>query len=81
VIAFSPCIDWGFPDMKEAVEMMKEAVDCGYWSLYRYNPSKTKPLSLDSKKIRGDLFQYLAKQGRFEKLVRMNKDLAINLHD
>ena len=40
---------------------MKEAVDCGYWSLYRYNPTKSKPLSLDSKKIRGDLFQSLSK--------------------
>lgn len=60
---------------------MKEAVECGYWSLYRYNPSLAKPLTLDSKKIRGDLFEFLAKQGRFEKLVRVNRDLAENLHD
>lgn len=45
---------------------MKEAVECGYWSLYRFNPLKEKPLMLDSKKIRGDLFEYLKKQRRFE---------------
>lgn len=81
LICFSPCIDWGFADMKQAADMMKEAVDCGYWSLYRYNPALEKPLTVDSKKIRGDLFEFLAKQGRFEKLVRVNRDLAVNLHD
>lgn len=40
---------------------MKEAVDCGYWNMYRFNPLLDKPLTLDSKKVRGDLFSYLAK--------------------
>lgn len=81
ILALSPCIDWGFDNMKQAAEMMAKAVDCGYWNLYRYNPLNAKPLTLDSKKIRGDLMEYLKSQGRFERLVRMDKDVASRLHD
>ena len=28
---------------------MKRAVDAGYWILYRYDPRKEKPLTIDSK--------------------------------
>lgn len=34
IIAYSPCIDWGI-DMKYMMDEMKEAVDSGYWTLYR----------------------------------------------
>lgn len=42
--------------------MMKDAVESGYWTLYRYDPRKEKPLTLDSKKIRKDLMSYLGRQ-------------------
>lgn len=44
------------------MEVEKEAVECGYWNLYRYNPLKENPLNLDSKKIRGDLMHFLKRQ-------------------
>ena len=34
IIAYAPCIDWGI-DMKHMMDEMKEAVESGYWSLYR----------------------------------------------
>ena len=37
LIAFSHCIGWGI-DMTTAMEHQKEAVACGYWPLYRYDP-------------------------------------------
>ena len=33
----SPCIDWGI-DMKDMMQQQKDAVDSGYWPLYRYDP-------------------------------------------
>jgi hypothetical protein len=42
---------------------------------------KDNPLTIDSKKIRGDLMDFLKRQARFEKLVRTNKELAGILHD
>ena len=34
IICYAPCIDWGI-EMKHMMDEMKEAVDSGYWSLYR----------------------------------------------
>jgi len=30
--------------MKNSVNIQKEAVECGYWSLYRYDPRLEVPL-------------------------------------
>ena len=35
IIAYSPCIDWGI-DMTYMMEKQKEAVESGYWTLYRW---------------------------------------------
>ena len=34
IIAYSPCIDWGI-EMKHMMDEMEDAVDSGYWTLYR----------------------------------------------
>ena len=51
IIGYAPCemhsIKGG---MVNCQAEMKRAVDCGYWNLFRYNPAKEKPFSLDSKK-------------------------------
>ncbi|MDR1815299.1 MAG: pyruvate:ferredoxin (flavodoxin) oxidoreductase [Clostridiales Family XIII bacterium] len=50
VIAYAPCIEHGIKlGMDRAVEEMKRAVQAGYWHLYRYDPRKEKPFTLDSK--------------------------------
>lgn len=39
VIALCPCINWSFKKGQgNAVQEEKNAVKCGYWPLYRYNP-------------------------------------------
>lgn len=35
------------------------AVECGYWNLYRYDPRKLKPFSLDSKRITRELSEFI----------------------
>ena len=50
IIAYSPCINHGIrKGMGAAQQEEKNAVECGYWQLLRYNPAAENPLSLDSK--------------------------------
>ena len=37
IIAFSHCISWGI-DMTTGMQLQKEAVACGYWPLYHFDP-------------------------------------------
>ena len=46
----------------------KDAVDTGYWPLYRYDPRNEKPLRLDSKRKR-PVSDFLAEENRFASLV------------
>lgn len=83
IIAYSPCIDWGI-EMKDMMDEQKKAVESGYWTLYRYDPrNRSKgqnPLSLDSRRLKGDLKQFLHSQNRFQQLVRKNEEHAKILH-
>jgi len=69
VIALSHCIGWGI-DMTKGMQYQKEAVTCGYWPLYSYDPRKAKPLSLDSKEPKGSFKEFAMKQARFAMLSR-----------
>ena len=77
ILAYSPCIDWGI-DMKYMMDAQKLAVDSGYWNLYRYDPRKTTPLTLDAKKKKIELEQYLSTENRYSRLVRADNSLARN---
>ena len=60
IIAYSPCINHGI-DMSRSVEESKQAVECGYWNLYRFDPRKEdageNPFTLDSKEPDYEKFQ------------------------
>jgi len=50
VIAYTPCIAHGIKaGMANIQTVMKDAVESGYWSLYRYDPRLDVPFQLDSK--------------------------------
>lgn len=62
IIAYSPCINHGLrAGMKNTQQEEKNAVEAGYWNLYRYNPmleqEKKNPLVLDSKEPDWSKFQ------------------------
>ncbi|CAE7795397.1 PFOR, partial [Symbiodinium necroappetens] len=84
ILAYSPCISQGFP-MAESIQHCQMAVDSGYWPLYRYNPEAAahgnNPFQLDSKKIKGDLFKFLAKENRFAAVMRRDPKHAQELDD
>ena len=88
VLAYTPCQQHGYPSnlgMSKLVDVTKQAVQTGYWPLYRYDPRRASegknPFQLDFKKVKGDLKQYLATQNRYQTLVRNNPEYAAELQD
>ena len=79
VIAYSHCIEHGL-EMEDGMLHQKDAVDTGYWPLYRYDPRHPKPLRLDSKRKRpvGD---FLAEENRFASLQRSRPETAAELDE
>ncbi len=78
IIALSHCIGWGI-DMAAAMQCQKEAVECGYWPLYHYDPREPKAFSLDSKPPKGAFKDFALKQARFAILARSNPEQSERL--
>ncbi|WP_294377708.1 pyruvate:ferredoxin (flavodoxin) oxidoreductase [uncultured Clostridium sp.] len=86
IIAYSPCINHGIKiGMSNSQEEEKKAVECGYWNLYRYNPSLCgsgkNPFSLDSKDPKGDLKEFLMGEVRYSSLAKVFPEEAEKLFD
>ena len=80
VIAYCHCIGQGI-DMKTGMELQKEAVKCGYWPLWSYDPRLEKPFQLASKAPEGFLKDFEAKQNRFKSLNRINPEAAAKFQE
>jgi pyruvate-ferredoxin/flavodoxin oxidoreductase len=82
IIAYSTCIAHGI-DMATGMSHMKDAVDSGYWPLYRFDPLSEAegkpPLVLDSKAATIPLREFAAKEGRYSLLARSKPDVAEHL--
>ncbi len=79
VIAYSTCIAHGI-DMSTSMTHQKEAVDSGYWPLYRFDPGRIEagehPFHLDSKRPSIPLSRFTSKEARFAMLERSDPDRA-----
>jgi len=82
IIAYSTCIAHGI-EMSTGMSHMKEAVDSGYWPLYRFDPARGKagehPMVVDSKAPSIPLGEFAAKEGRYSLLARSKPELAQRL--
>jgi len=79
IIAYSHCIGHGI-NMTTGMELQKEAVACGYWPLYHFDPrDAAQPFHLDSRKPKGDYKDFAMKQARFAMLARSKPDEAERL--
>lgn len=80
VIAYSHCIAHGY-DMGHGAEQQKNAVNSGYWPLFRFNPMKEKGqrFSLDSKEASLPLKDFLYQETRFNSLIRQNPEHAADV--
>ena len=74
IICYSSCINHGIKKgMGKAQEDMKDAVETGYWHLYRFNPELKEqgknPFILDSKEPKRSLREFLMGQVRYTSLL------------
>ena len=69
IVAYTPCTAHGIKaGMQNVQDEMKRAVEAGYWHLYRYNPAKEKPFTLDSAEPKTDYIDFLNGEVRFSSL-------------
>ena len=69
IVAYTPCISHGIKaGMASAQEEMDRAVKAGYWMLYRYDPRKETPFTLDSKEPVIPFQDFLAGEVRYSAL-------------
>ncbi len=79
IIAFSHCIGWGI-NMVQGLNIQKEAVACGYWPLYTFDPrEETHPFTLVSKKPVGSFKDFAMKEARFAMLARSKPEHSARL--
>jgi pyruvate-ferredoxin/flavodoxin oxidoreductase len=82
IIAYTPCITQGIHGgMSQGLHSAKEAVESGYWSLYRYNPVLMNqgklPMILDYKKPDFHrMIRFMEKQDRFSALLKVDEEKA-----
>jgi pyruvate-ferredoxin/flavodoxin oxidoreductase len=82
IIAYAPCemhsIKGG---MGNCQGEMKMAVDCGYWNLFRFDPSKETPFAMDSKDPKGGYQDFLMNEARYSRLTREFPERADRLFE
>ncbi len=82
IIAYSHCINHGI-NMSNGLTNQKEAVSCGLWPLYRYDPRLAdqgkNPFQLDSKEPDYNLADFMYKEVRFKSLKAANPERAAML--
>ncbi len=85
IIAYAPCINHGLKKgMGKSQAEEEAAVKCGYWHLWRYNPTLEEegknPFSLDSKEPNWEAFQdYLKGEVRFASVMKQYPTEAADL--
>ena len=82
IIAYAPCTSHGLKcGMHDVQGEMKRAVESGYWSLYRYDPRKENPMTLDSKEPTMDYLDFVAGENRFASLTKSFPEEAERLFE
>ena len=86
IIAYAPCINHGLKEgMGRTIANEKQAVDCGYWHLYRFNPlleqEGKNPFILDSKEPTESFKEFIGKQVRYTSLKITFPEIAEELYD
>ena len=81
IIGYAPCemhsIKGG---MMNCQAEMKKAVECGYWNLFRFDPSKeTGKFQLDSKEPKDGYQEFLMNEARYSRLTREFPERATEL--
>ena len=86
IIAYAPCLNHGIEaGMGKTQAQAKRAVEAGYWTLYRFNPTLAdegkNPLTLDSKEPAGGYQDFLKSEIRYASLAKQFPDVAQGLFE
>lgn len=86
IIAYSPCISHGIKEgMGRSIANAGQAIDAGYWHLYRYNPllkeQGKNPFTLDSKEPKASFRDFLMGQVRYTSLAKQSPEQAAILFE
>ncbi|MBP3854498.1 MAG: pyruvate:ferredoxin (flavodoxin) oxidoreductase [Ruminiclostridium sp.] len=80
IICYAPCINHGIKGgLTIAQQVEKEAVEAGYWHLFRFNPDAEQKFTLDSKAPTGDYKTFMMREVRYNSLARANPERAEKL--
>lgn len=81
IIAYTPCITHGIiGGMSKSAEHAREAVHCGYWATYHYNPLAEVTMQVDFKQPNFEnLEQHLRRERRYIELEQKNPEQAVKL--
>jgi pyruvate-ferredoxin/flavodoxin oxidoreductase len=80
IIAYAPCINHhAKAGMGKAMNTMERAVKAGYWHLFRYDPNKAEPFTLDSKEPTDKYNDYIMSESRYSSLAKSFPDRAKEL--
>ncbi len=82
IIAYAHCINHGI-NMAMGLEQQKKAVECGHWSLFRYNPALEaegkNPMIIDSKEPTISFADYALNENRYRMLKLANPTMVDQL--
>ena len=82
ILSYTHCIAHGI-DMATGYETQKQAVSCGHWPLYRFDPRLAEegknPLRMDSKTPTSDFADFAYGQNRFRSLTKSKPEIAKKL--
>ena len=86
IICYAPCINHGIKKgMGKSQENIKDAVESGYWHLYRYNPERKNegknPFILDSAEPTASFKDFIMGQIRYSSLAKEFPSIADKLFD
>lgn len=84
IIAYAPCINHGLKQgMGRSIANMADAVNAGYWHLWRYHPALKaegkNPFVLDSKPPKANFRDFIMEQIRYTALIKQSPELAEEL--
>ncbi|MBQ8468939.1 MAG: pyruvate:ferredoxin (flavodoxin) oxidoreductase [Clostridia bacterium] len=79
IIAYCPCINHG-ADMSKTPLQEKQAVESGYWPIYRYDP-QTEKLTVDSDEPKENFKDFALSQSRYFVLAKTGTEKAKQLLD
>lgn len=84
ILAYSQCVAHGV-NMTTGMAHQKEAVQCGFWPLYRYDPREAReggtPFKLDSRKPTSSFKDFAMQEARFAMLSRTDPERAEHLFE